>query len=104
MAKIFDFAAFRRDRHLQAERPLTRNQEILAEIQALWAARTPEEIRMAEIRGTEEELRAVQRRYDRLIEGVPLPGDQSASPSQIAKNDRTYDPRQSNEQDHGHEL
>jgi hypothetical protein len=104
VAKIYDFNAFRPDRHRPEEPPLTRNQQILAEIQATQAARTPEQIKQSEILATEEELKAVQRRYDRLIEASPVPGNRPLSPSEIARNDRAYDPGQSNEQDHGHEL
>jgi hypothetical protein len=64
MVKIYQLDAYRPQP--ASHPPLTRNQELLAEIQARWAARTPEEIRLAEIRGTQEELEGVQRRYDRL--------------------------------------
>ena len=77
MAKIYDLSAHRAAGPAQ-EGPITRNQQNLAEIQARCAARTPEEILAAEIKGTEEELQAVQRRYARLLEGrerLPSPAD-----------------------------
>jgi hypothetical protein len=77
MAEIYDLNAYRAARPAQ-EAPVTRNQQILAEIQARWAARTPEEMLAAEIKGTEEELQGVERRYARLLEGrerLPSPAD-----------------------------
>ena len=55
MAEIHDLNAHRAAAPTK-EASITRNQQILAEIQARWAARTPEEILAAEIKGTEEEI------------------------------------------------
>jgi hypothetical protein len=77
MAEIYDLNAYRAARPAQ-EAPVTRNQQILAEIQARWAARTPEEILAAEINGTQEELQAEQRRSPRALEArerLPSPAD-----------------------------
>jgi hypothetical protein len=84
MAKIYELNAHRPDKQPQNDPPLSRNREILAKIEAMWNARTPEQIMMAEIRGTEEELQAVQRRYDRLTEAFPP----HLWPSEIAKANR----------------
>jgi hypothetical protein len=92
LAKIYELDAYRSNQPSQEVPPLTRNQELLAGIQAAWAARTPDEIRMAEILGTQEELNGVQRRYDRLVEAFPL----HLWPSEIAKANR----QKPAEQDH----
>jgi hypothetical protein len=67
MAEVYDIDSYRPTRPLQ-QAPITRNQQLLAEIQASWAARTPEQILTAEINGTLEQLHGVQRRYARLLE------------------------------------
>jgi hypothetical protein len=69
MAKVYDIDAYRPAGPKQAE-PITRNQELLAQINAMWAARTPKQILMAEINGIEEELQGVQRRYARAVEAM----------------------------------
>jgi hypothetical protein len=105
MAEIYELNAYRHDQRPQNDPPLTRNQEILARIQAMWAARTPEQIMLAEIRGTEEELQAVQRRYDRLIEALPP----HLWPSEIARANRQQQSgqdqskRSDNEKANGHD-
>jgi hypothetical protein len=68
MARIYEISAYRTGDAPRDESPRTRNQELLAEINAMWEGRTPEQILMAELQGTEEELQAVQRRYARLLE------------------------------------
>jgi hypothetical protein len=79
MAEVYDIDAYRAAGPSQKV-PMTRNQQILAEIQAMWAARTPEQVLTAEISGTEEELQEVQRRYARLLEAK----QQLLTPSEIA--------------------
>jgi hypothetical protein len=77
MAEIHDLDAYRPSGPAQ-EAPLTRNQQLLAEIQAMWDARLPEGVLMAKIKCTEEELHAIQRRYMRLLEakqGLLTPGE-----------------------------
>jgi hypothetical protein len=78
MAEIYDIHAFPADARPRTEPTRTRNQELLAEIEAVWAVRTPEQLLMAELRGTEEELMAVHRKYQRLLEA--LAQGQPASP------------------------
>jgi hypothetical protein len=95
MAEIYDLNAHRVAGPAR-EAPITRNQQILAEIRARWAARTPEEILAAEINGTEEELQAVQRRYARLIEAK----ERLPSPANIAD---SQDGPESPEPGHGTE-
>jgi hypothetical protein len=99
MAEIYELDAHRPNQDSQKAQPLARNQEILAKIQAAWSARTPDEIRMAEIRGTEEELKGVQRRYDELIAAHP----QALWPSEIAKANQQKQPDPDHGKGNGHE-
>jgi hypothetical protein len=93
MAEIYDLNSHRTAGPTQ-EGPITRNQQILAEIQARLAARTPGEILAAEINGTEEELQAVQRRYARLLEAR----ERLPSPAEIAqRQDKPEPPGQETE-------
>jgi hypothetical protein len=110
MAEIYELDAYRPDKHSQDDPPLTRNREILARIQAMWDARTPEQIMVAEVRGTEEELQAVRRKYNRLVQALPP----HLWPSEIAKENqgKQIGPEQgksgrnetANDRDDGHSM
>jgi hypothetical protein len=80
MAEVYDIDSYRHTGPSQ-QVPMTRNQELLAEIEARWAARTPEQILTVEIRGIEEELQEVLRRYARVLEAR----EELLSPGEIAK-------------------
>jgi hypothetical protein len=82
MAEIYYLDAHRKS-GLSENLWMTRNQRILAAIQARFAARTPEQVRTAKLNATEEELQAVQRRYARLLEAkhqLLTPGEIAADP------------------------
>jgi hypothetical protein len=79
MAEIYDIDAYLSAGPSQKV-PMTRNQQLLLEIQAMWDARLPEQIHMAKIKGTQEELQEVQRRYARLLESK----QQLLTPGEIA--------------------
>jgi hypothetical protein len=99
VADVYDIGAYRSNEPSQ-EVPMTRNQQILAETQAMWDARTPEQILMAEIKGTEEELQGVQRRYARLLEAK----QQLLTPGEIAeREDRAEPPEPDRSHDSGQE-
>jgi hypothetical protein len=100
VAEIYDLHSYRAVPPSQNNPPLTRNQQILAKIQAMWAARTPEQIHQAAIRGTEEELLAVLRRYSRLLNGGPP----HPLPSEIAENNGNKPPDSGRESANDHDA
>jgi len=101
MADVYDIDAHRKAGPSE-DVPMTRNQQILAEIQARFAARTPEQVRTAKLNATEEELQAVGRRYARLLEAK----QQLLTPGEIAADWDELKPagqERGQEHDQGHE-
>jgi hypothetical protein len=86
MAKVYDLDAYRNAERPQDEPPRSRNQEILAELQAKQQALdTPKARLLNELRGMEETLLAGHRRYARLWEAADQLGINPPvrTPSQI---------------------
>ena len=87
MAEVYDIDAHRKA-GLSENVPMTRNRQLLAEIQERFAARTPEQVRTAKINATEEELQAVGRRYAHLLEAK----QRLLTPGEIAEREDGADP------------
>jgi hypothetical protein len=67
MAKIFRFPS-------RSTPPLSKNQQLLAEINAKAAAATPEQKLISQLKGAQETLQGAQRQYDRLVEEAEAKG------------------------------
>jgi hypothetical protein len=80
----------------QGDQPRTPNQELLARIDAMLDTVTPEERLMSEIRGTEEALQALHRKYDRLL----AQQGRWPTPGAIAEDQRLAEPQNDNGHDH----